>query len=57
MKNGYANGKKNGEALRSAEKCVALLFQSVREDIISLIDYSNAKDLWQKLEKKCIGST
>ena len=48
MKNGYANGKKNGEALRSAEeidnfvaeqKCVALLFQSVREDIISLIDY------------------
>ncbi|KAJ0835360.1 putative transcription factor interactor and regulator CCHC(Zn) family [Helianthus annuus] len=66
LKNGYANGNKNGETLRSAEeidafvaeqKCVALLFQSVREDIISLIDYSNAKDLWQKLEKKCLGST
>ncbi|KAF5759072.1 putative transcription factor interactor and regulator CCHC(Zn) family [Helianthus annuus] len=65
MKNGYANGKKNGEALRSAEeiegfvaeqKCVALLFQSVREDIISLIDYSNAKDLCEKLKKKCLGS-
>ncbi|XP_022042208.1 cylicin-1-like [Helianthus annuus] len=65
MKNGYANGKKNGEALRSTEeidafvaeqKCVALLFQSVREDIISLIDYSNAQDLWKKLKAKCIGS-
>ncbi|KAJ0940201.1 hypothetical protein HanRHA438_Chr02g0080751 [Helianthus annuus] len=38
FKNGYANGNKNGETLRSAEeidgfvaeqKCVALLFQSV----------------------------
>ncbi|KAM0056424.1 putative transcription factor interactor and regulator CCHC(Zn) family [Helianthus debilis subsp. tardiflorus] len=65
MKNGYAEGKRNGEALRNAEeietfvaeqKCVALLFQSVREDIISLIDYANAKDLWEKLEKKCLGS-
>ncbi|KAJ0567122.1 hypothetical protein HanIR_Chr06g0281191 [Helianthus annuus] len=65
MKNGYENGNKNGETLRSAEeiesfmaeqKCVALLFQSVREDIISLIDYSNAKDLWKKLETKCLGS-
>ncbi|KAF5790823.1 hypothetical protein HanXRQr2_Chr09g0387641 [Helianthus annuus] len=64
LKNGYANRKKNAEALRSVEevdgfvaeqKCVALLFQSVREDIISLIDYSNAKDLWEKLEKKCLG--
>ncbi|KAM0064520.1 putative transcription factor interactor and regulator CCHC(Zn) family [Helianthus debilis subsp. tardiflorus] len=65
MKNGYAEGKKNGEALRSVDeivsfvaeqKCVALLFQSVWEDIISLIDYSNAKDLWEKLEKKCLGN-
>ncbi|KAM0043256.1 hypothetical protein Hdeb2414_s0010g00339131 [Helianthus debilis subsp. tardiflorus] len=65
MKNGYAEGKKNGEALRISEeidlfvaeqKCVALLFQSVREDIISLIDYTNAKDLWDELGKKCLGS-
>ncbi|MFS7948446.1 putative transcription factor interactor and regulator CCHC(Zn) family [Helianthus anomalus] len=66
LKNGYENGNKNGETLTSVEeiesfvaeqKCVALLFQSVREDIISLIDYSNAKDLWKKLETKCLGSS
>ncbi|KAJ0556046.1 hypothetical protein HanIR_Chr07g0309181 [Helianthus annuus] len=66
LKTGYDQGNKNGETLSSADeiesfvaeqKCVALLFQSVREDIISLIDYTNAKDLWQKLEKKCLGST
>ncbi|KAJ0852101.1 putative transcription factor interactor and regulator CCHC(Zn) family [Helianthus annuus] len=65
LKTGYQDGNKNGETLTSAEdiesfvaeqKCVALLFQSVREDIISLIDYSNAKDLWKKLEIKCLGS-
>ncbi|XP_035840317.1 uncharacterized protein LOC118487514 [Helianthus annuus] len=65
MKSGYAAGKNNGEVLRSNEeidlfvaeqKCVALLFQSVREDIISLISYTNAKDLWDKLGKKCLGS-
>ncbi|XP_035834014.1 putative leucine-rich repeat-containing protein DDB_G0290503 [Helianthus annuus] len=65
MKTGYAAGKNNGEVLRSNEeidlfvaeqKCVALLFQSVREDIISLISYTNAKDLWDKLGKKCLGS-
>ncbi|KAF5820825.1 putative transcription factor interactor and regulator CCHC(Zn) family [Helianthus annuus] len=65
LKNGYVHGDKSGETLSSADeiesfvaeqKCVALLFQSVREDIISLIDYSNAKDLWEKLEKKCLGS-
>ncbi|KAJ0480543.1 hypothetical protein HanIR_Chr13g0632871 [Helianthus annuus] len=65
LKTGYDQGNKNGETLSSADeiesfvaeqKCVALLFQSVREDIISLIDYSNEKDLWKKLEKKCIGS-
>ncbi|KAJ0532366.1 putative transcription factor interactor and regulator CCHC(Zn) family [Helianthus annuus] len=66
LKNGYEQGNKNGETLSSAEeiesfvaeqKCVALLFQSVREDIISLIDYSNAKDLWKKLATKCLGSS
>ncbi|KAJ0667387.1 hypothetical protein HanPI659440_Chr17g0677261 [Helianthus annuus] len=65
LKNGYTLGDKTGETLSSAEeiesfvaeqKCVALLFQSVREDIISFIDYSNAKDLWNKLKAKCIGS-
>ncbi|KAM0046741.1 putative transcription factor interactor and regulator CCHC(Zn) family [Helianthus debilis subsp. tardiflorus] len=65
LKNGYDSGGKKGEMLSSSEeidsfvaeqKCVALLFQSVREDIISLIDYSSSKDLWEKLGKKCIGS-
>ncbi|KAJ0911219.1 hypothetical protein HanRHA438_Chr06g0260851 [Helianthus annuus] len=65
LKTGYSDGNKNGETLTSAEeigsfvaeqKCVALLFQSVREDIVSLIDYSNTKDLWKKLETKCLGS-
>ncbi|MFS7939265.1 hypothetical protein Hanom_Chr05g00449661 [Helianthus anomalus] len=63
LKNGYDIGEKKGETLSSSEeidlfvaeqKCIALLFQSVREDIISLIDYSSSKDLWEKLEKKCI---
>ncbi|KAJ0887197.1 putative transcription factor interactor and regulator CCHC(Zn) family [Helianthus annuus] len=66
LKNGYDNGGKEGQTLSTSDeiesfvaeqKCVALLFQSVREDIISLIDYSSAKDLWAKLEKKCLGST
>ncbi|KAJ0548607.1 hypothetical protein HanIR_Chr08g0385671 [Helianthus annuus] len=66
LKNGYDNGGKKGETLSSSEeiesfvaeqKCVALLFQSVREDIISLIEYSNSKDLWDKLKNKCLGST
>ncbi|KAJ0526102.1 putative transcription factor interactor and regulator CCHC(Zn) family [Helianthus annuus] len=65
LKNGYNSGGKKGEMLSTTEeidsfvaeqKCVALLFQSVREHIISLIDYSSSKDLWEKLEKKCIGS-
>ncbi|KAJ0546173.1 hypothetical protein HanIR_Chr08g0357951 [Helianthus annuus] len=38
------------------QKCLALINQSVREDIISLIEYSNAKDLWDKLQKKCVGT-
>ncbi|KAJ0752184.1 putative transcription factor interactor and regulator CCHC(Zn) family [Helianthus annuus] len=66
LKNGYDNGGKKGETLSASEeiesfvaeqKCVVLLFQSVREDIISLIEYSSAKDLWRKLEIKCLGST
>ncbi|KAM0051959.1 hypothetical protein Hdeb2414_s0007g00242651 [Helianthus debilis subsp. tardiflorus] len=66
LKNGYDNGNKNGEALTSSDeidsfvaeqKCVALLFQSVREDIISLIDYINAKDPWNKLRVKCLGTS
>ncbi|MFS7970797.1 putative transcription factor interactor and regulator CCHC(Zn) family [Helianthus anomalus] len=38
------------------QKCIALINQSVREDIISLIEYSNAKDLWEKLKVKCVGT-
>ena len=66
LKNGYDAGSKKGETLSTSDeiesfvaeqKCVALLFQSVREDIISLIEYSSSKDLWDKLEKKCLGST
>ncbi|XP_035830760.1 uncharacterized protein LOC118480158 [Helianthus annuus] len=63
MKNGYDIGRKDYENLAENEqetfigeqKCVALLHQSVRDDIISLIRYDNSKDLWLKLEKKCIG--
>ncbi|KAF5786583.1 putative transcription factor interactor and regulator CCHC(Zn) family [Helianthus annuus] len=63
LKNGYVHGDKSGETLPSADeiesfvaeqKCVALLFQSVREDIISLIDYSNAKDLWENLKRSVL---
>ena len=66
LKNGYNDGGKSGESLTSSEeidafvaeqKCVALLFQSVREDIISLIEYRSSKDLRKKLETKCLGST
>ncbi|KAJ0808628.1 putative transcription factor interactor and regulator CCHC(Zn) family [Helianthus annuus] len=64
LKNGYI-GEQSGELLTQTEdienfvaeqKCIALLFQSVREDIISLIEYNNAIDLWKKLEVKCLGS-
>ncbi|MFS7905788.1 hypothetical protein Hanom_Chr01g00051801 [Helianthus anomalus] len=64
LKNGYNNGGKRGESLTASkeidafvaeQKCIALLFQSVREDIISLIEYNNSKDLWKKLETKCLG--
>ncbi|KAM0067034.1 hypothetical protein Hdeb2414_s0002g00056161 [Helianthus debilis subsp. tardiflorus] len=52
LKNGYIHGDKRGETLSSLEeiesfvaeqKCVALLFQSVQEDIISLIDIQMRK--------------
>ncbi|KAJ0600895.1 hypothetical protein HanIR_Chr03g0122271 [Helianthus annuus] len=65
LKNGYIDGGKTGESLTSSDeiesfvaeqKCIALLFQSVREDIISLIKYKNSTDLWQKLKVKCLGS-
>ncbi|KAJ0502152.1 hypothetical protein HanHA300_Chr11g0409461 [Helianthus annuus] len=65
LKNGYNDGGKKGETLSTSDeiesfvaeqKCLALLFQSVHEDIISLIDYSSAKDLWGKLKDKCLGS-
>ncbi|KAJ0555482.1 hypothetical protein HanIR_Chr07g0302551 [Helianthus annuus] len=65
LKNGYVDGGKTGESLTSSEqiesfvgeqKCIALQFQSVREDIISLIEYNSSKDLWKKLEVKCLGS-
>ncbi|KAJ0618429.1 putative transcription factor interactor and regulator CCHC(Zn) family [Helianthus annuus] len=47
-KTGYANGKKNGEALRSAEEIEGFAAEQKY--------YSNAKDLWEKLNKKCLGS-
>ncbi|KAF5804169.1 hypothetical protein HanXRQr2_Chr05g0194041 [Helianthus annuus] len=65
LKNGFNNGREDFENMSESEeieyfvaeqKCLALINQSVREDIISLIDYSNAKDLWDKLQKKCVGT-
>ena len=65
LKNGFNNGREDFENMSESEeieyfvaeqKCIALINQSVREDIISLIDYSNAKDLWDKLQKKCVGT-
>ncbi|KAF5797825.1 hypothetical protein HanXRQr2_Chr07g0285281 [Helianthus annuus] len=38
------------------QKCIALIHQSVRDDIISLIEYTNSTDLWEKLKVKCVGS-
>ncbi|KAM0063357.1 hypothetical protein Hdeb2414_s0003g00089991 [Helianthus debilis subsp. tardiflorus] len=65
LKNGYVDGGKTGESLTSSDeiesfvaeqKCIALLFQYVRENIISLIEYKNSIDLWQKLKVKHLGS-
>ncbi|KAM0040053.1 hypothetical protein Hdeb2414_s0012g00389251 [Helianthus debilis subsp. tardiflorus] len=65
LKNGFNNGRVDFENLTESEdienfvaeqKCIALINQSVREDIISLIEYSNAKDLWEKLKVKCVGT-
>ncbi|XP_022020137.1 uncharacterized protein LOC110920219 [Helianthus annuus] len=47
--------KNDQESFIAEQKCIALLHQSVRDDIISLIDYKDARDLWAKLEKKCVG--
>ncbi|KAJ0836310.1 hypothetical protein HanRHA438_Chr16g0765491 [Helianthus annuus] len=44
------------ESFVAEQKCIALIHQSVREDIISLIEYVNLKDLWEKLRVKCVGS-
>ncbi|XP_035838308.1 uncharacterized protein LOC118485900 [Helianthus annuus] len=65
MKNGFNMGRSDYENIEGTEdvdsflteqKCIALLHQSVRDDIISLIEYTNAKDLWKKLRVKCVGS-
>ncbi|KAJ0766099.1 hypothetical protein HanPI659440_Chr08g0311581 [Helianthus annuus] len=65
LKNGYNIGRSNYENLEGSDnvesfvaeqKCISLLHQSVRDDIISLIEYTNAKDLWEKLRVKCVGS-
>ncbi|XP_022004290.1 uncharacterized protein LOC110901825 [Helianthus annuus] len=65
LKNGYNIGRLDYEHLEGTEsvesfvaeqKCIALLHQSVRDDIISLIEYTNVKDLWEKLRVKCVGS-
>ncbi|KAJ0878623.1 hypothetical protein HanRHA438_Chr10g0441881 [Helianthus annuus] len=64
IKNGFDMGRTNYENISDNEveryvaeqKCIALLHQSVRDDIISLIEYTNSKDLWEKLRVKCVGS-
>ncbi|KAJ0443352.1 hypothetical protein HanIR_Chr16g0819791 [Helianthus annuus] len=64
MKNGFDMGRMDYENIADNEvesfvaeqKCIALLHQSVRDDIISLIEYTNSKDLWEKLIVKCVGS-
>ncbi|KAM0064523.1 hypothetical protein Hdeb2414_s0003g00103951 [Helianthus debilis subsp. tardiflorus] len=64
LKNGFNNGRADFENMSENEeieyfvaeqKCIALINQSVREDIISLIEYSNAKDLWEKTTKEMCG--
>ncbi|MFS8021473.1 hypothetical protein Hanom_Chr16g01427771 [Helianthus anomalus] len=57
LKNGYFPSRADYKNLEDTEqedfvskqKAIALLHQSVRDDIISLIDYDNSKDLWEKL--------
>ncbi|KAJ0614597.1 hypothetical protein HanIR_Chr02g0064211 [Helianthus annuus] len=64
MKNGFDMGRTDYENIEENEvqrfvaeqKCVALLHQSVRDDIISLIKYKDSRDLWEKLKIKCMGS-
>ncbi|KAJ0851919.1 hypothetical protein HanRHA438_Chr14g0632321 [Helianthus annuus] len=53
----YENLEENQiERYVAEQKCIALLYQSVRDDIISLIVYKDSRDLWEKLKIKCIGS-
>ncbi|KAJ0521583.1 hypothetical protein HanIR_Chr10g0472621 [Helianthus annuus] len=64
LKNGFDIGRDDFENLEenqieryvAEQKCIALLHQSVRDDIIALIEYKDSKDLWKKLRIKCIGS-
>ncbi|KAF5767331.1 hypothetical protein HanRHA438_Chr14g0633101 [Helianthus annuus] len=65
LKNGYSSGGLSGQSLAdndeieryvAEQKCIALIHQSVRDDIILLIEYDNLKDLREKLRVKCVGS-
>ncbi|KAJ0547850.1 hypothetical protein HanIR_Chr08g0376831 [Helianthus annuus] len=70
LKLGYKKPTKDGGILLTLEeynvtdvknvsveqKMIALLYQSVQDDIISLLDYDNtSKSLWEASEKKCVG--
>ncbi|KAJ0453377.1 putative transcription factor interactor and regulator CCHC(Zn) family [Helianthus annuus] len=64
LKNGFDLGRDDYENLEdnqieryvAEQKCIALLHQSVRDDIIALIEYKDSRDLWEKLKIKFIGS-
>ncbi|KAJ0845996.1 hypothetical protein HanRHA438_Chr15g0719941 [Helianthus annuus] len=65
LKNGFKMGRPDCENITESDdiesfvaeqKCIAFIHQSVRDDIISLIEYTNARDLWEKLRVKCVGS-
>ncbi|KAJ0531878.1 hypothetical protein HanIR_Chr09g0390461 [Helianthus annuus] len=63
MKNGFDMGRTDYKNIEDNEverfiveqKCIALLHQSVRDDIISLIEYKDSRDLWEKMRMKCVG--
>ncbi|XP_035834106.1 uncharacterized protein LOC110882178 [Helianthus annuus] len=63
MKSGFNIGRTDYENLTDTpqenfiaeQKCITLLHQSVRDDIISLIEYKDSRDLWEKLKMKCVG--
>ncbi|KAJ0764895.1 hypothetical protein HanPI659440_Chr08g0297331 [Helianthus annuus] len=64
LKNGFDLGRDDYENLEdnqieryvAKQKCIALLHQSVRDDIIALIEYKDSRDFWEKLKIECIGS-